>query len=126
MAKKTARRPADPTTMPLGDLEALIREAERKIDLMERFAESEEWRLITTHRERRRDTLQHEHTGLLRRIARPVKDQPPVTLEQIACLQARADENTELLNFPTIIVAQWRQQRDELHRVRLARASSGG
>lgn len=114
----------DPTRLAPEELDALIHECERKIEIMEGFAESEEWKLSRKRLETRRDNLAHEMAGLIRRMTRPVMIRPgeptppPVTPEQIAYQQGRIDENVDLLRFPIVTVQLWRQQIAQLRELR--------
>src|SRR5207244_2060500 len=77
----------DPRLMPPEDLARLIADSERKIQVMDAFEQSEEWKLQRTRLEKRRDMLGNEMAGLIRRMTRPVATQPggvmlaPVTPE---------------------------------------------
>lgn len=100
------------------DLDRLVAESQRKIDLLEGFETSEEWKILGQFLDGRLKRLEHEGKGLRRRIMRPLAGQPPVTLEQIAAHEARIDENAILRRLPTTILALWRDQIQQLHTIR--------
>lgn len=119
MAKLKRRRPArDPRQMSRDELERLITESTRKIDLIEAFETSEEWKVLSQYLEGRLKRLENEGRGLRRRVMRPIPGQPPVTLEAIAAHEARIDENSILRRLPTTILALWRGQIEELQTIR--------
>lgn len=125
-AKPRAKR--DPRQMTPEDLARVIDDSTRKIQLMEAFETSEEWKLQRTRLEKRKDMLGHEMAGLIRRMTRPSATQPgatvipPVTPEQIAYQQGRVDENSDLLRFPRLTLQLWREQLAELQTIRAGSA----
>lgn len=119
MAKLKRRRPArDPRQMSRDELERLITESTRKIDLIEAFETSEEWKVLSQYLEGRLKRLENEGRGLRRRVMRQIPGQPAVTLEAIAAHEARIDENSILRRLPTTILALWRGQIEELQTIR--------
>lgn len=120
--KPTAPAPdllkADPLKLSPPDLDALIRECEHKVGLMQVFASSEEWALTKKRLEARRDLLEHEMTGLRRRLVNPKPGQPAVTLEQIAYQEGRIEENRNLIAFPKMTLAIWGDQINQLRALR--------
>lgn len=120
--KRSPRAPRDPLTLSASELEALIRESEQKIAVMEAFSDSPEWTMQRRRLDQRRKRLDNELRGLQRRLVRPIAGQPPVTLEQLAYQQGRLDENADLLRFPKLTLALWRDQIGQLHAIR-ARAT---
>lgn len=119
MAKVKHRRAAkDPRQLPREELGRVLEESERKIDVIERFSTSEEWKLVGQFLDGRLRRLENEGKGLRRRVMRPVAGQPPVTLEAIAAHEARIDENASLRRLPTTILQLWRAQLEELRTIR--------
>lgn len=109
---------ADPMRLSPSDLDALIRDCDRKIGLMQVFSQSEEWALTKKRLEARRDLLEHEMLGLRRRLVKPIAGQPVVTLEQIAYQEGRIEENRNLLIFPKMTLAIWGDQIRQLQMLR--------
>lgn len=104
------------------EVEALVAECKRKIALFEEFEPGEVWRLAKATLEHRRDTLKHQLDGLVRRLSRPTVGQPPVTIEQIAGLNERIEENKALISFPVLALRKWREELEGLEQLRRARA----
>lgn len=122
-SERRRRQPArDPRQLPREDLERLIADSERRLDVMAAFQDAEEWRLVADYLDGRTKRLEHEGKGLRRRLMRPIGGQPLVTLEQIAAHEARIDENAVLRRLPKVILALWTEQLTELHTIRDAAA----
>lgn len=116
---RARRRPAkDPRSLSREELESLIVDSQRKIDVIEAFETSEEWKVLSQYLDGRLKRLENEGKGLRRRVMRPIVGQPAVTLEAIASHEARLDENAILRRLPTTILAVWRGQIEELHSIR--------
>src|SRR5262245_11743416 len=116
--KSKRRTPKDPREMAPEEFDALVRESERKIALMARFGESEEWRLIAEVLDVRIRRMENEGKGFRRRLMRPVAGQPPVTLEQIASHEARLDETVALRRLPKFLLGFWGDQMAQLQAIR--------
>ena len=93
----------------------LIREAERKIDLVEAGAASEFWAIMATRLRARTDMLRGQMTGLLSKVGRDAA----VRLETIARLQGQIEENEDLLHSPTRTLSLFS---DQLARMRDAQS----
>ena len=93
-------------------------ECERRIDVMEAFETSEEWTILATFLDAHLKQLENIGKGLRRRVMRPVAEQPAVTIEQIAAHEARIDETALLRRLPRTILAQWRDQVQQLDAIR--------
>jgi len=118
--KRSSRRrvATDPRQLPREELDRLIDGSSRKIDVIEAFQTSEEWKILGDYLEGRAKRLENEGKGLRRRLMRPLPGQPPITLEQIAAHEARIDENAILRRLPKTILQLWAAQIDELHAIR--------
>ena len=84
----------------------LIREAERKIDLVEAGAASEFWAIMAHRLRARTEMLRGQMMGLLARIGRDAA----VQLESLARLQGQIEENDDLLRSPERTLALFRGQ----------------
>ena len=85
---------------------------------MENFETAQEWKLLAGFLDARGKRYEHAGKGLRRNLMIPKVGQPPVTLEQIAGHEARIDENAMLRRLPTMILAQWRDQIQQLYALR--------
>ena len=90
----------------------MIRDTEEKIGRMELFALGPDWALQRTVLESAATRLLAQRETLLRRVG---ADGPPVTMEQIARIQGEIARNNDLLRFPDLTLARWR---DDLTRMR--------
>ena len=121
---RSKKRSNDPADLAPDALDRLIYECEQKIERLDAFEPSEDWKLLSTFLDARSKRLEHEGRGFRRNLMRPKPGQPPVTLEQIAAHEARIDENAVLRRLPKVILAHWRDQLTELHRLRDTRRES--
>jgi hypothetical protein len=115
---KSKRRTKTPNEMTHEELDRLIDESMRKIALLERFDESEEWRYIAKYLDGRLKMLENQGKGLRRRLMKPIAGQPAITLEQIASHEARLDETAVMRRITTTILGLWRSQLPELIAIR--------
>ncbi len=121
MARKKSspvRAKKDPRDMTPEELQRLQSECEGKIALIERFGNSEEWRVISTWLDGHLRGLENIGRRLRQRLGRPVAGQPPVTLEQIAAHEARIEENAIIRRLPKTILGIWREQLEQLQQIR--------
>lgn len=116
-----ALRGKDPASLSPSDIQRLFDECERKIAIFELFVVSDEWKIMRARLEKRRESLQNEMLGLVKRLGRPVEGQPPVTTDQITYQQGRIDENADLLVSPNVTLQLWRNEREGLHHLRETR-----
>jgi len=82
----------------------MIREAERKIAIVEAGAASEFWAIQRTRLTARADMLRGQQRALMQKLGKDV------TLEALARLQGQIDENDDLLRAPERTLALFRTQ----------------
>lgn len=98
--------PIDPSVVT----DTMIRDAEDRLGKMQLFALSPEWAMQFAVLTARAKSLDAQREGLLRRAGRPATDQPVVTLEQITRIHGAMEQNAELMKFPEITMARWREE----------------
>lgn len=117
--RSNRRKPSkDPRQMTADELARAIAEIERKIDLLDSFEQSEEWKIIAQHVDERLRKAENVGKGLRRRLMSPVEGLPAITLEQIASHEARIDEMAKFRRLPVLILAGWRAQLEQAHAIR--------
>jgi len=89
-------------------VDEMLREAERKIDVVDAGAASEFWEIQRMRLRARTEMLRGQQRALMQKLGKDV------TLEALARLQGQIDENEDLLRAPERTLSLYRTQLAQL------------